>query len=272
VSTLREILNYVQLPVPVDTILKAMTSLGVDELGGTRRLWKPCTRRHCVCSTETRLWGGVCTDWTHLDQQQFKEACDELATAIDHPIHMGFRRRLRHKTAPQPPSPPPPPSQYAYHAAGAFLSTAWALPMAAAPTQPPAPPAGRLLLSEHVRGSTRSAVLCGETGQQHASPHQPSPRSMEPQTECMSGTAHEEETEELAPHTVCYPITKAEISDGWDTLVNRYWLQCSDCHRWRNVPKAVRDEVSVFAIALHAPSLLALNQCCLTLHAYVHRI
>jgi hypothetical protein len=48
VSTLREILNYVQLPVPVDTILKAMTSLGVDELGGTRRLWKPCTRRHCV--------------------------------------------------------------------------------------------------------------------------------------------------------------------------------------------------------------------------------
>ena len=221
-STLREILNYVQLPVPVDTILKAMTSLGVDELDGTRRLWKPCTRRHCVCSTETRLWGGVCTDWTNLDQQQFKEACDELATAIDHPIHMGFRRRLRHKTAPQPPSPPPPPSQYAYHAAGAFLSTAWALPMAAAPTQPPAP--------------------------------------------------HEEETEELAPHTVCYPITKADISDGWDTLVNRYWLQCSDCHRWRNVPKAVRDEVSVFAIALHAPSLLALNQCCLTLHAYVHRI
>jgi hypothetical protein len=57
---------------------------------------------------------------------------------------------------------------------------------AAAPTQPPAQPAGRQLLSEHVRGATRSAVLCGETGQR-ADPHQPSPRSMEPQTECMSG-------------------------------------------------------------------------------------
>jgi hypothetical protein len=68
----------------------------------------------------------------------------------------------------------------------------------------------------------------------------------------------EEEPQEQAPP---YPITQAEISDGWDTLVNRSWLQCDECHRWRAVPKAVRDEVSVCAIALHAPSLLALNRC-----------
>jgi hypothetical protein len=207
----------------------------------------------------------VCTDWTHLDQQQFKEACAELATAIDHPIHLGFRRRLRHKTAPQPPAPPPPPQQlqYVYHSADAVPSTP---PMvAAAPTPPLAQRAGSRLLSEHVRGSTRSAVL-------HASPHQPSPRSMEQQTGGMSGAAHEEETEELAPYSLRYPITEAEISDGWDTLVNKYWLQCTDCHRWRNVPEAVRYEVSVGAIATHAPSLPALNRCCLTLHAYVHRI
>jgi hypothetical protein len=38
VSTLREILNYVQLPVPVDTILWHMTQLGVDQLAGTQAL------------------------------------------------------------------------------------------------------------------------------------------------------------------------------------------------------------------------------------------
>jgi hypothetical protein len=99
------------------------------------------------------------------------------------------------------------------------------------------------VLSEHVRGSSRSAVLCEETVQ-NASPHQPPPRSMEPQPGCMSGAAHEEVMEEHAPHTVRHPITEAEVRDGWDTLVNRYWLQCTDCQRWRNAPKAVRDEVS----------------------------
>jgi hypothetical protein len=186
----------------------------------------------------------VCTDWTHLDQQQFKEACDELASAIDHPFHLGFRRRLRLKIAPQPPAPPPPSRQlqYVYHSADSVPSTPAVV--AAAPTPPLAQPAGsRLLLSEHVRGSSRSAVLCEETVQ-NASPHQPPPRSMEPQPGCMSGAAHEEVMEEHAPHTVRHPITEAEARDGWDTLVNRYWLQCTDCQRWRNAPKAVRDEVS----------------------------
>ena len=121
----------------------------------------------------------MCTDWTHLDQQQFKEACDELATAIDHPVHLEFRRR--HKTAPEPP-PPSQQLQYVYLAAEAVPSTAWALlTVAAAPTQPPAQPAGSQLLSEHVRGSTRSAVLCGETAQR-ASSQQSSPRSILPTT------------------------------------------------------------------------------------------
>ena len=41
-------------------------------------------------------------------------------------------------------------------------------------------------------------------------------------------------------HSVPYPISEAEIKQGWDTLVNKYWLQCTRCQRWRNVPEAVR--------------------------------
>jgi hypothetical protein len=80
----------------------------------------------------------------------------------------------------------------------------------------------------------------------------------------------EEEPQEQAPP---YPITKAETLDGWDTLVNRFWLQCTDCHRWRNVPKAVRDEVRAGAIALHAPSQCSLiHPTTHTCHAYMYSI
>ena len=43
-----------------------------------------------------------------------------------------------------------------------------------------------------------------------------------------------------------YPLSEEEMQDGWDTLVNKCWLQCanSGCKRWRNVPRAVRDRVS----------------------------
>ena len=47
-----------------------------------------------------------------------------------------------------------------------------------------------------------------------------------------------------------YPISAAEIQDGWDTLLCKCWLQCADCSRWRNVPEAVRDEVR--GASLHA--------------------
>ena len=41
-STLREILqNYVQLPVPMDTILTSLTDLGMDQRDGTKAPLKP---------------------------------------------------------------------------------------------------------------------------------------------------------------------------------------------------------------------------------------
>ena len=72
----------------------------------------------------------------------------------------------------------------------------------------------------------------------------------QPDTGCSAGeqehVAMEEVTEEQGTHThsVPYPISEVEIEQGWDTLVNKYWLRCSGCQRWRNVPEAVRHEVS----------------------------
>ena len=56
----------------------------------------------------------------------------------------------------------------------------------------------------------------------------------------------EERLAAATPRDMPYPITDKEKLDGWDTLVNKYWLQCAtcDCRRWRNVPKAIHDEVS----------------------------
>jgi len=44
---------------------------------------------------------------------------------------------------------------------------------------------------------------------------------------------------------VPYPLSLRETQDGWDTLMNKCWLQCADCKRWRNVPEEVRDKVRV---------------------------
>jgi hypothetical protein len=65
----------------------------------------------------------------------------------------------------------------------------------------------------------------------------------------------EERLAAATPRDMPYPISKEEKLDGWDTLINKYWLQCVTCERWRNVPKVVHDEVS----CLHAahPSLLS---------------
>jgi hypothetical protein len=43
---------------------------------------------------------------------------------------------------------------------------------------------------------------------------------------------------------VPYPISREKAAVGWDSLVNKCWLQCDACNRWRNAPKAVRNAVS----------------------------
>ena len=55
-----------------------------------------------------------------------------------------------------------------------------------------------------------------------------------------------EERLAATPRDMPYPISEEEKTDGWDTLINKYWLKCNnrDCERWRNVPKAIHDEVS----------------------------
>lgn len=76
------------------------------------------------------------------------------------------------------------------------------------------------------------------------------------------GSVHTMEVEEerlpAATPRRSYPISEAEEADGWDTLINQCWLQCSDCNRWRNVPKEVRDEVSCrtagFTSVSHIPA------------------
>jgi hypothetical protein len=52
------------------------------------------------------------------------------------------------------------------------------------------------------------------------------------------------EVEKKQEHTPGpYPLTVAEIGEGWNTLINKCWLPCADCNRWRNVPMAVRNTV-----------------------------
>jgi hypothetical protein len=46
------------------------------------------------------------------------------------------------------------------------------------------------------------------------------------------------------------PLSEQEMQHGWNTLVNKCWLQCADCNRWRNVPEEVRDKVRVPAYML----------------------
>jgi hypothetical protein len=52
------------------------------------------------------------------------------------------------------------------------------------------------------------------------------------------------ETEIKQTHTLGmpYPLNQSEIDQGWDTLITKYWLQCTECNCWRSVPKAVRDK------------------------------
>ena len=62
------------------------------------------------------------------------------------------------------------------------------------------------------------------------------------------GGALEEETTEArlaAARNAPYPISKKECLQGWDTLIHKCWLRCTNdaCNRWGSVPEAVRDEV-----------------------------
>ena len=70
---------------------------------------------------------------------------------------------------------------------------------------------------------------------QPLSPRQPSPPNQERPGVDVQATLN-----------VPYPITEKETRLGWDTLLNRCWLQCTACDRWRNVPKTVRDGVRDF--------------------------
>ena len=54
----------------------------------------------------------------------------------------------------------------------------------------------------------------------------------------------EERLAAATPRDMPYPITDKEKLDGWDTLINKCWLKCNNCRRWRNVPRAIHDEVS----------------------------
>ena len=60
---------------------------------------------------------------------------------------------------------------------------------------------------------------------------------------------------------VPYPISAAEIQDGWDTLLCKCWLQCAHCSRWRNVPEAVRDEVRGASLHASCASVRCLGRC-----------
>jgi hypothetical protein len=64
-----------------------------------------------------------------------------------------------------------------------------------------------------------------------------------------------EERLAATPRDMPYPISEEEKTDGWDTLINKCWLKCNnrDCERWRNVPKAIHDEVS--CVTASHPSL-----------------
>ena len=53
-----------------------------------------------------------------------------------------------------------------------------------------------------------------------------------------------EEPPTAASNVPC-PLSEQEIQHGWNTLMNKCWLQCADCNRWRNVPEEVRDKVRV---------------------------
>ena len=55
----------------------------------------------------------------------------------------------------------------------------------------------------------------------------------------------EERLAAATPRDMPYPISKKETLEGWDTLINKCWLQCATCRRWRNAPKAVHEEVSL---------------------------
>ena len=41
------------------------------------------------------------------------------------------------------------------------------------------------------------------------------------------------------------PLSEQDTQHGWNTLMNKCWLQCAHCNRWRNVPEEVRDKVRV---------------------------
>ena len=84
----------------------------------------------------------------------------------------------------------------------------------------------------------------------------PPAQSPPPPPQCTVTTEVDQEaaTEEpsVARNVPC-PLSEQEIQHGWNTLMNKCWLQCADCNRWRNVPEEVRDKVRVGYIhASHA--------------------
>ena len=174
------------------TVYSGMVELGVDRVEGAAR--DPETQlkphRHPPPLADERPAWLLSTDWVHLSDEQFHEACDELGKAIHCPLKDVFRRRLRSHTAPELLTPFQPSTPSGMSPQGSYISV-------------------------HVRVAPPCAALCGATEQRLA-----------------------------AARNVPYPITEEEVCDGWDTLINKCWLQCADCNRWRNVPKAVRDEVS----------------------------
>jgi hypothetical protein len=89
-----------------------------------------------------------------------------------------------------------------------------------------------------------------------------------------------EERLAATPRDMPYPISEEEKTDGWDTLINKCWLKCNnrDCERWRNVPKAIHDEVSCVTAShpslrcpLHRWRVLGGNVHCHTVHTDTHR-
>ena len=106
------------------TVYSGMVELGVDRVEGAAR--DPETQlkphRHPPPLADERPAWLLSTDWVHLSDEQFHEACDELGKAIHCPLKDVFRRRLRSHTAPELLTPFQPSTPSGMSPQGSYIS------------------------------------------------------------------------------------------------------------------------------------------------------
>jgi hypothetical protein len=219
--------------------------------------------------------GWLYTDWANLLDEQFVEVCETLST-LGLPLAIGFRGRLRSNTLPYAQQPQRITEHHVYvhhmhvpdaalllqsaqpevHVSaagilsinGAVPSTTW--PLAVADGGPRRRASEAQAEEEQVREEEEEAeeereVTAVTEGGTELTTEAGAEKDVSSADSAAGQAAKMTETAIKQEHTpgMPYPLTKAEIEKGWNTLMNKSWLQCHLCDCWRNVPKSVHDVV-----------------------------